>query len=73
MRIIKEGKLPGEKLYVTSCRSCKTVFEFTRKESKMVYDQRDGDFLQIQCPLDGCNQKVFVDPKNYKTSDVDPY
>jgi len=51
MKILKEGKLPQEKTYTATCRDCKTVFEFKQKEAKMNYDQRDGNYLSVNCPV----------------------
>jgi hypothetical protein len=64
MRIIERGILPGEKIYVQICRDCKTKFEFMQKEAKVVHDQRDGDFMQIECPV--CHETCFTLP--YKRS-----
>lgn len=40
MKIIKEGQLPQERLYVCTCDNCKTEFSFHQKEGKVVHDQR---------------------------------
>lgn len=51
MRIIKEGKPPKEKLLTATCRNCKTEIEFAMKEASYISDQRDGDFVSINCPI----------------------
>lgn len=56
MRIIKEGSRPETALYESTCWNCQTVFEYVRSEAKLNFDQRDGDFLSIDCPL--CKSKV---------------
>ena len=53
MRILREGKRPENKLYQVECRECKTEFEFVRSEATLTFDNRDGDFLTIGCPLCG--------------------
>lgn len=56
MKILQEGKLPGNRAYRSQCRNCGTKFEFTALEATLVPDQRDGDYLEIRCPLAGCGQ-----------------
>lgn len=51
MKIIKQGKLPEEQIYHSVCNYCKTEFEFAEKEGKVVFEQRDGDYVAIDCPL----------------------
>lgn len=60
VEIIQEGILPKDIEHTTECRVCKTKFKFKRSEAKLVYDQRDGDYYEITCPLDGCGNKVSV-------------
>lgn len=54
MKILKEGRLPEEKVYVHTCTNCKTLFEFWAKEGKITYDQRDRDLISVNCPF--CDQ-----------------
>ncbi|AXV15107.1 hypothetical protein CYG48_04960 [Neorhizobium sp. SOG26] len=58
MKIIKQGKHPGEKVYRGTCRTCSTEIEFERHEARYQVDQRDGDFLQIACPT--CGEDINV-------------
>jgi len=51
MEIIQRGQKPEEKPYRVTCRTCDTVFEFLRSEAKYVPDQRDGDYVEINCPV----------------------
>lgn len=62
MKIIQAGALPEKKVYKTTCSHCKTVFEFEKHEARFIPDPRDGSFLQIKCPLDGCGHDVNVFP-----------
>ena len=64
MKILQEGKLPVERIYKLHCNRCSTIFEFQQKEAKYVSDQRDGDFLEITCPLADCNKKLTVTVKS---------
>jgi len=54
MKIIKKGNIPDEKIYQAKCYNCKTEIEFVQKEGVVTRDQRDGDFITVQCPLCGC-------------------
>jgi len=51
MKIWHMGSLPANQLYSVTCRHCRTLFEFERREAEFFYDRRDGDFLRIKCPL----------------------
>lgn len=53
MKIIKQGKIPAEREYRVTCRTCDTVFQFAQSEGKVTSDQRDGDFVSIACPTCG--------------------
>lgn len=66
MRIVKEGKLPGEQEYRATCRRCGTLFVFLQSEAVLKGDQRDGDYLEVACPLKGCGAAVLVDPSKAK-------
>lgn len=59
MKIIKKGIPPEKREYTGECSNCDTVFEFERGEARYTSDQRDGDFLQISCPV--CSHTVSVD------------
>lgn len=56
MKILEKGTPPKERKYVLTCYNCQTKFEFLEKEGKLVCDQRDGNYLSIDCPV--CNQPV---------------
>lgn len=60
MKIIKEGKLPGEQLHYAKCKNCKTEFEFQEKEANRGSDPRGGMYYSIACPLKGCGVTVFT-------------
>lgn len=58
MEILKRGTPPPERVYEAVCRVCETEFRFQRSEGKVEYDQRDGNFIQICCPV--CGQPVAL-------------
>lgn len=60
MEIIEEGKLPSDKKFQARCPNCKTLFRFLAGEATIMYDQRDGNYFYILCPLRGCNTSVAV-------------
>jgi len=62
MKVIHKGILPEEIVLRANCTNCHSIFEFTRKEAKIQYDQRDGEWGQVDCPV--CKKKVTFDPKN---------
>lgn len=51
VKIIKEGSLPEEKEHRVTCSNCITIFSFQTKDAKLVLDQREGSYLQINCPF----------------------
>ena len=56
MKVIKEGKRPELKVYRMDCGNCKAVFEFKKNETRVVFDQRDGDYMEVICPC--CSTKL---------------
>jgi len=57
MKIIQQGTLPEEITYRVDCSNCRTIFEFEQREGRVVYDQRDGNAVVINCPT--CNKEVW--------------
>lgn len=58
MKIIKEGKLPEQKIYSGTCHYCNCEVEAEKWEWSFTYDQREGNFLQIDCPTIGCGSII---------------
>lgn len=56
IEIIEHGTLPGDKVYEAKCFGCKSKLRFHQRDGTLVSDQRDGDFVQITCPV--CQYKV---------------
>lgn len=57
MKIIKQGTLPQDKIYRSTCKNCDTIFEYTQSEAKVGYDEWRGSHLQINCPV--CKRKIY--------------
>lgn len=51
MKIIERGQHPKQKSYTVRCYQCQTKFEFEQMEAKVNYDQRDGNYVSIPCPV----------------------
>ena len=56
IEIIHRGELPGDKQRQATCQCCQTVFSFAESDARRVFDQRDGDYLTLPCPV--CEQPV---------------
>ena len=56
MEILKRGKKPEDKEYEATCQRCKTEIRFKQEEARITYDQRDGDFVTVECPV--CNHPI---------------
>lgn len=66
VEIIKAGELPSEKIYKATCNHCHTIFSFQEKDASLKFDQKEGDYMVISCPLKGCGHTVtvFKQPKS---------
>lgn len=60
---IQEGEnyLWCESKNQATCWNCQTVFEFAREEANVIC-QREGDYLEICCPL--CKKVLSVDVRS---------
>lgn len=59
MKIISQGSLPEDEVYVVTCMNCKTRFEFEREEGEYILgDQRNESMIKVACPL--CKQIVYA-------------
>ena len=56
MFIIKRGKKPEDTVNRGTCNRCRTEVEFRRSEGEVTHDQRDGDFVSVDCPV--CGHKI---------------
>jgi len=64
MKIIKQGVDPKTHVYRCTCFICETEFEFKKKEAKYNSDQRDGDYLSIDCPT--CKKNCTIDVRLFE-------
>ena len=55
MKILQRGTPPAEAVHTGICHTCNTEVEFARSEGKITYDQRDGDFVTVKCPVCGAS------------------
>lgn len=58
VEILYRGLPPQEREYTYTCPNCATRFRFKRSEAKYISDQRDGDTLEIPCPV--CPKPCWV-------------
>ena len=60
MNILERGNDPNDpsKLFKARCSNCKSLIEFARGEAEVTYDQRDGDFMTVTCPV--CSRPVYL-------------
>ena len=50
MKILSQGKKPGDKTHIATCNYCQTQIEFQVSEGMITRDNRDGDRVSIACP-----------------------
>lgn len=53
IEVIKRGVLPEDQPYEATCRNCHSQIRFLRSDARLTFDQRDGDFLTVACPVCG--------------------
>lgn len=58
MKIIKKGKIPKTTKRF-ACPNCGCVFECEEGEYSLYFSQRDGDWLETDCPT--CGTRVVRD------------
>ena len=56
MKIISRGEIPEKKPVRMTCDHCKTLAEFEQSEMRPVFDQRDGDYWSVSCPV--CEREI---------------
>lgn len=56
MEIVYRGVEPRKIVYDGTCSHCKTRVRFEQWEGIITYDQRDGDFISVTCPV--CGRKI---------------
>ena len=68
MKVIRPGVLPENVEIESTCRYCKCLFSYTKKEAFYRSDQRDGDYLEISCPTCARPVTLSVERFNVLTS-----
>jgi uncharacterized protein YfaT (DUF1175 family) len=63
VEILNRGNNPGDRTYTVTCRSCESLLRFTASEAERVHDHRDGDYMQIACPI--CNHTITKNANHY--------
>jgi hypothetical protein len=58
MEILHRGTPPSEREFIGGCGNCNTRVKFTQSEGTVSYDQRDGDFISVECPV--CQSTITV-------------
>lgn len=58
IEIVYRGALPEAKKYEGACKYCRTVITFKREDARYRCDQRDGDYLEVQCPV--CSRPITI-------------
>jgi hypothetical protein len=61
VKILREGKLPEERVWEGTCTICGTLAECRERELKVTHDQRDGTSGSAACPL--CKKPMTFYPK----------
>jgi RNase P subunit RPR2 len=69
VEVLQRGQKPSERTYTATCRTCNSQLRFKASEAKVTFDQRDGDFVSVECPV--CSETVNVNKDSYDKT-VDP-
>jgi ribosomal protein S27E len=70
IEVVNRGHLPENDVFNVQCHTCKSDIRFLRSDGKLTFDQRDGDFLTIACPV--CGNSVTADVKLGKSMPARP-
>jgi hypothetical protein len=58
IEVIERGGAPADKVYEAACPQCKSRLRFSRSDARFIADQRDGDCVNIICPV--CTHDIYV-------------
>jgi len=58
VQVIRRGVIPGARLHDATCRNCDSALRFPESAARRVFDQRDGDYFEVPCPV--CGNQVTV-------------
>lgn len=57
MKVTRVGQIPANRIWVGTCRNCKSEAEAVESElTHITYDQRDGAFSWEKCPVCGVGE-----------------
>jgi len=51
VEVIERGTPPEEVNYEVQCQKCISKLKFKRSDAGYVSDQRDGNYLTVECPV----------------------
>lgn len=60
MKIIKEGKLPQERVFKEMCGNCSAIVEFTQGEAQLS-SHRNETHYSVTYPTPGCFHAISVE------------
>lgn len=56
--VIKRGLKPEDRVHKATCWHCKSELEFKESDGQVRYDQRDGSYIEVTCPV--CLHKAYA-------------
>ena len=68
MKIIERGQEPKDKIGQWRCDNCNTLIESTINEGKIVYDQRNGNYVKCNCPQ--CKEINCIDTSKFNQKKI---
>jgi len=66
MKIIRAGTPETMRIFEGECIHCHTQVEFYQHEGKVTYDQKEGDYITVVCPI--CGKNIYADYRKPKVS-----
>lgn len=57
MEVIFRGVPKKDKEYEAVCHDCESILKFKHYEGTVTYDQRDGNYIKVTCPV--CDSVVY--------------
>ena len=55
----KYGATVDHRQRAATCNHCKTEFDFSAADARVVHDARDGDAFVLPCPV--CRRECWID------------
>jgi RNase P subunit RPR2 len=53
VEVVRRGQVPSERIHEVTCRNCNSDLRFRESVAHRVFDQRDGDYFEVPCPVCG--------------------